>query len=651
MLTKNSHERPAGPELPGPRSPAGTPRQALFVGLPGPLSVSAERLLVGASVYREPADRNALVFQIGEHDWTAARAAQQPGAEPPYRAPAALAEMVAAGIAAGALTAIPDGRRADSAEIPAVIVDRRIARELHRILASENRQNEVTAAHLLAAKYWQWRAGAWPQSRADVHDLLEARYHLLEAAEISQACQLTEVLCAQLHAWADLDRETELLSDMLAWLPQSSPNCAALVHRLSRIAQVRRDYAEAERLCQQALHRYAANGDRRGVGRCRYDLGVLAQARGEYAQAERCYQQAADAGGQGAAAEEMEATGEPDATGWGAATASPVTLATGTPAAAPAVSRPVATHRRPGPQWHMPGLATVAVALLALAAAQLSGALSSGALSSGALSSGGSLQPARARHPAAAEAAAGAVRRQAAAWIASQVSRSAIVSCDPAMCASLAAQGIAEGNLLVLGPAAADPLGSDVVVATAAVRDAFGPRLTSVYAPVSLASFGTGSTSIKVRVVAPDGSAAYLRALAADVLARREGGSQLLHNGNISVPAVAGRQLSAGQVDSRLLSILVMLAGQQPVRVLSFGGNAAGASAGLPLCSAEIAEPPGATGSGGAELSLLRAQRPPYLAATSTIRLATGQTALSIRFASPSPLGLLGSPIPAQPVS
>ena len=219
------------------------------------------------------------------------------------------------------------------------------------------------------------------------------------------------------------------------------------------------------------------------------------------------------------------------------------------------------------------------------------------------------------------------------------------------MCASLAGQGIAEGSLLVLGPAAADPLGSDVVVATAAVRGAFGPRLTSVYAPVTLASFGTGSTRIEVRVVAPDGSAAYLRALAEDLLARREGGSQVLHNRNISVPASAGRQLSAGEVDSRLLSILVMLAGQHRVRVLSFGANAAGASAGMPLCSAELAEPAAATGSAGAELSFLRAQRPPYLAATSIIRLATGQTALSIRFASPSPLGMLGSPVPAQPIS
>jgi hypothetical protein len=49
------------------------------------LGPSAERLLIGASVYREPADRNALLFQVGLHDWTAAGVPGRPGAEPPYQ--------------------------------------------------------------------------------------------------------------------------------------------------------------------------------------------------------------------------------------------------------------------------------------------------------------------------------------------------------------------------------------------------------------------------------------------------------------------------------------------------------------------------------------------------------------------------------------
>ncbi len=132
--------------------------------------------------------------------------------------------------------------------------------------------------------------------------------------------------------------------------------------------------------------------------------------------------------------------------------------------------------------------------------------------------------------PPAADPLAGrsaAVRGQAAAWVARQVSRDAIVACDPAMCAALQAHGIAPGNLLVLRPSSADPLGSDVVIATPAVRSQFGRRLASVYAPVVIASFGTGALRIDVRAMAPDGAAAYRAALAADLAARRGAGQRV----------------------------------------------------------------------------------------------------------------------------
>ncbi len=138
--------------------------------------------------------------------------------------------------------------------------------------------------------------------------------------------------------------------------------------------------------------------------------------------------------------------------------------------------------------------------------------------------------------------------------MARQVSQDAIVACDPAMCAALLAQRIAAGNLLELRDGAADPLGSDVVVATAAVRSQFGARLASIYAPAVLASFGSGRLRIDVRAVAPDGAAAYRAELAADLTARRKAGRQLLGNPHVRVSATARRELQAGQVDSRLLS-------------------------------------------------------------------------------------------------
>src|SRR6202453_4667912 len=145
--------------------------------------------------------------------------------------------------------------------------------------------------------------------------------------------------------------------------------------------------------------------------------------------------------------------------------------------------------------------------------------------------------------------AATAARTTAARWIAGQVSPSAIVACDPAMCAALQAGGVAAGRLLVLGTSASAPLGSDLVVATPALRSQFGARLASVYAPAVIASFGAGATQIDIRAVAPDGTAAYDSALAADRSARIAAGRELIGNRRITTSAAAQSALRSGQVD------------------------------------------------------------------------------------------------------
>jgi hypothetical protein len=244
---------------------------------------------------------------------------------------------------------------------------------------------------------------------------------------------------------------------------------------------------------------------------------------------------------------------------------------------------------------------------------------------------------------------AATVRDQAATWVASQVAADAIVACDPAMCSVLQSKGIPASLLLVLASGKADPLGSDVVMATAAVRTQFGSRLAGVYAPVVLASFGQGSAQIVVRAVAPDGAPAYLAQLRSDWHARVVAGRQLLHNSRLHASAAARGQLAAGDVDSRLLTTLATMAALYPIDVAGFSGSGAHASAGIPLRSAEIS---GATGVAGtrsaASLSSLKAfllaQRAPYLPAEMDIvRLATGQAVLRVIFTAPSPLGLLGS--------
>ena len=244
--------------------------------------------------------------------------------------------------------------------------------------------------------------------------------------------------------------------------------------------------------------------------------------------------------------------------------------------------------------------------------------------------------------PNAALATSVATRDQAAEWIAQQVTASAIVACDPAMCAALQADGIPAGRLLVLGTAAGDPLGSDIVVATPALRSQFGARLGGVYAPSVIASFGSGTGRIDVRVTAPFGAAAYESALAADRRARVAAGRQLLRNPRVIVPGTARTALTAGKVDPRVLITMAALAANGPVRILGFGDPSPGAGATAPLRSARIA--PAGTGSRAkatlrSMLSFLDAQRPPFSPLRASL---AGTSALNVEYAAPSPLGLLG---------
>jgi hypothetical protein len=289
-------------------------------------------------------------------------------------------------------------------------------------------------------------------------------------------------------------------------------------------------------------------------------------------------------------------------------------------------------------------IAAIVVALIVFAAGGLTVALIRGGGSAGsARGSGG--KTASAVPGLSAVQAAAAARQQTAKWIAAQVSHSTVVSCDPAMCAALQAQGFPAGDLMTLGPGASDPLGSAVIVATAAIRSQFGSRLTTVYAPTVLASFGSGAARIDVRAYAAGGAAQYLAALRADELSRARAGSQLLRNSRVSVAPAARQQLAAGQVDSRLLITIATLSGQGPVSVVAFGDAGPGASAGMPLREAELGTPSGAkSGYLPSVLALLRAQQAPYLANSVTLaRLASGQEVVRVEFTAPSPFGLLSS--------
>jgi hypothetical protein len=237
---------------------------------------------------------------------------------------------------------------------------------------------------------------------------------------------------------------------------------------------------------------------------------------------------------------------------------------------------------------------------------------------------------------------AAAARQRASAWIDREVASNIVVGCDLEMCTELQRSGFPAARLLPLQPSAPDPLGAQLVVATPVIRNQFGTRLASVYAPLVMASFGTGTERVDVRAVAPDGSAAFESTLVSARNARMSAGRQLLGNKHVSASAAARAALLAGQVDPRLLVTLSALAAQLPLRLVIFDDPSPGASPDVPLRGAEI----GTAASAGltAMLTFLTAQRPPYQPAVARIaKSAGGQSVVTVRF---DALGLMGLPGP-----
>jgi hypothetical protein len=247
---------------------------------------------------------------------------------------------------------------------------------------------------------------------------------------------------------------------------------------------------------------------------------------------------------------------------------------------------------------------------------------------------------------------AAAVRGQAAAWVAQQVSPGVAVSCDQVMCAALEARGLPSRDLLVLGPLSRDPRSSAVVVETGAVRALFGTSLDRAWAPAVLASFGSGSAGITIRVVASHGAVAYQTAQASDMAAAKAAGARLLADRRITVQTSARSQLTGGLVDLRLMSALTALSRHLPVSVVGFGNVGPGVSAGVPLRYADLT-PTGPTSQAGGQTQAgyARSVRSALSGLDTSLRpvrtmpvvLPDGQAVLRVEFTAPSPLQVPGS--------
>jgi serine/threonine protein kinase len=239
-------------------------------------------------------------------------------------------------------------------------------------------------------------------------------------------------------------------------------------------------------------------------------------------------------------------------------------------------------------------------------------------------------------------AAEATARTQAVTWILRQVSRATIVSCDPQVCAELAQRGFPD--VQTLGPGSADPLGSTLVVCTAAIRAQFGGRLASVYAPAVIASFGSGNAKIEIRWAYPGGTSAYYADLKTDLGARKSQDAQLLTNNHLRVSATARAQLVSGDIDPRLPMLLAAMTATYPVQIVDFGDRSPGGGPASLLRSMDLATHVSAAHVAAPAYirwmqGLVKTQWAQYLPSSSKlVTLPAGQTVLRIEFDAPSPL-------------
>jgi hypothetical protein len=210
------------------------------------------------------------------------------------------------------------------------------------------------------------------------------------------------------------------------------------------------------------------------------------------------------------------------------------------------------------------------------------------------------------------------------------------------MCQALRSDGVPGADLQVLKTGGGEPLRSSVIVVTAAVTKMVGTEFLTADAPAAIASFGSGSRQISVRLIYPRGAAAYAAALRQDIAERKATEATLLENPRVTASPAVRQQLQEGQVDPRLLLTLAQLASQWPLSIVAFGDRALGASPGVPLRSADLAVTGDAAGQAQQMSAFAHGLKVFFTSARiRAVRLANGQDVVQVEFAAPSPLGVL----------
>jgi hypothetical protein len=247
-------------------------------------------------------------------------------------------------------------------------------------------------------------------------------------------------------------------------------------------------------------------------------------------------------------------------------------------------------------------------------------------------------------------AASSAARAAAVNWVVGQVNSKTVISCDRATCAALVGRGYPPNNLRTLG-SASSLTASGVVVVTPTARHLFGSSLVTAWAPAALVTFGSGTSAVSVRVVAPKGAAAYEKAASKDLAQRKQSEPALNVVKNITMSGGAARDLNAGRIDGRLMEAIVNAADTQAIDIVDFGNVGSGATADVPLRYADLATVnPVATMGVAAYVQLLRRGMETGLGArpdrTEIVSLPGGQKVLRVEFLAPTPFGVLATSSP-----
>ncbi|MEO1085198.1 MAG: tetratricopeptide repeat protein, partial [Acidobacteriota bacterium] len=227
-------------------------------------------LLLGASVYRLPVEKVALVWQVADEspDLPGKGADTLPDVEEPEAFESALRVLERSGLVAGI----------DEGGTRRFTVHRWTADALARLASPEEREE----ADRRAARYWRWRVQTVSYSLGEA---LEARFHHHQAGELDAAASVTDAVWQQLRTWGAYSREAQLLRETMAWFPDQGREAAAFAHRLGIVEQKRGAYDEALSWYRRSLAILEDLGDRSGLASSYHQLGMIEEDRGSYDEA------------------------------------------------------------------------------------------------------------------------------------------------------------------------------------------------------------------------------------------------------------------------------------------------------------------------------------------------------------------------------